>query len=126
MKSILLLTVSVGLALPWAVPELRAAGPERPPEKVVPAPAKEEKEEEAAPDNPADAYFQGWLLSRDAEKLREKGKAKEAQATLLKALMIFRAVQQQWPDWKKEMVRGRLLETERILRAGGWKEEATI
>ena len=117
MKTIVFLLFYSGLA---CLGVLRAE-PEKPK-----APAKEKEDGQPTKEDPADAYFQGWLLSRDAEKLRGKGKNEEAKAKLLQALKYFRVVHQQWPEWKKEMVRGRLLETERVLQSLGWKEGATI
>ena len=84
-------------------------------------PAKEEKK-----DDPKDAYFQGWLLQREAEKLREKGENKEAEEKMVGALRLFRGIQQQWPEWKKEMVKGRLSQTEETLKSWGWKEGETV
>ncbi|WP_035610163.1 hypothetical protein [Haloferula sp. BvORR071] len=101
--------------VPVVAPVLRA-------DEVKPQePGKEKKKED-----PSDAYFQGWLLSREAEKLREAGKNQEAEAKLVRALMIFRGLRHQWPEWKKKMVKGRLLQTEETLKAWGWKEGKMI
>ncbi|WP_367870567.1 hypothetical protein [Luteolibacter sp. Populi] len=81
--------------------------------------------EKKAPD-PADTYFQAWSLSRDAEKLRKEGVADEAQEKMVRALKLFRTVQKQWPEWRKEMVKGRLVQTEEILKEWGWKEDEVI
>ncbi len=57
--------------------------------------------------DPSDVYFQGWLLSRDAEKLRADKKFTEAYEKLRRAQQLFDSVATYYPLWKPEMVKGR-------------------
>lgn len=61
--------------------------------------------------DPSDVYFQGWLLSRDAEKLLEENKATEALEKLQKAQQLFDTISKSYPHWKPEMVAGRQQKT---------------
>ncbi|MGE9270259.1 MAG: hypothetical protein ACQKBU_05595, partial [Verrucomicrobiales bacterium] len=61
--------------------------------------------------DPSDVYFQGWLLSKDAEKLREEGKHAEALEKLRRAQQLFDTVARAFPEWKKDMVSGRRRKT---------------
>lgn len=57
--------------------------------------------------DPSDVYFQGWLLSRDAESLEAEGKHVEALEKLQRAQTLFDSVAAYHPDWKPSMVKGR-------------------
>lgn len=57
--------------------------------------------------DPSEVYFQGWLLSQDAEKLAAEGKHTEALEKLQRALQLFDTVSRSFPEWKKDMVSGR-------------------
>lgn len=86
-------------------------------------PAMEEKKQ--ADDGPADLFLQGWLLSRDAEKLSKEGDQEAAKLKMARALKNFEGVQLYWPGWRKEMVANRLAITRETLKAwGGTAEEA--
>jgi hypothetical protein len=65
--------------------------------------------------DPSDLYFQGWLLSRDAEKLADGKKPEEALDKLDRARRIFDRVARDFPDWKPEMVKGRRAQTAETL-----------
>ena len=62
--------------------------------------------------DPSDVYFQGWLLSRDAEKLQAENKHAEALEKLLRARQLFDSVSSYYPLWKPEMVKGRRSKTQ--------------
>ncbi len=66
-----------------------------------------------APPNfdPSDVYFQGWLLSRDADKLKAEKKYVEAYEKILRAQKLFDSVSKFFPLWKPEMVKGRVGQT---------------
>jgi hypothetical protein len=72
---------------------------------------------EPTPGDPSDVYFQGWLLSRDAEKLREKGKLAESREKLERAIKLFEQVAKEHPDWKPDMVQSRLKKAKNELSA---------
>ncbi|MCW1912284.1 von Willebrand factor type A domain-containing protein [Luteolibacter sp. GHJ8] len=72
------------------------------------------KKTEKASD-PADLYFQGWLQSKDSEKLKSEGRDSEARAKLADARRNFQRVQEEHPDWKKQMVGGRVVQTDEQL-----------
>ena len=67
-----------------------------------------------APSNfdPSDVYFQGWLLSRDAEKLQGEKKYAEALEKILRARQLFDNVSSYYPLWKPDMVKGRRSKTQ--------------
>ena len=67
-----------------------------------------------APSNfdPSDVYFQGWLLSRDAEKLQGEKKYAEALEKVLRARQLFDNVSSYYPLWKPDMVKGRRAKTQ--------------
>lgn len=67
-----------------------------------PAPA-----EEARPD-PADVYFQGFKATRAAEKLEQAGDFIDAAEKFDEARKCFESIQRDHPDWKKDMVAGRM------------------
>lgn len=66
-----------------------------------------------APKNfdPSDVYFQGWLLSRDAEKLAAEERFTEAYEKLERAQKLFNSVAEFFPLWKPDMVKGRQAQT---------------
>ncbi|BCX46430.1 tetratricopeptide repeat-containing protein [Haloferula helveola] len=61
--------------------------------------------------DPSDVYFQGWLLSRDAEKLADQEKYSEALEKLRRAQQLFDTISKTFPMWKREMVQGRRTKT---------------
>ncbi|MBK1828257.1 tetratricopeptide repeat protein [Haloferula rosea] len=86
----------------WAVGGVVSA-----PAQLAPRPAAQ-----PAPNfDPSDVYFQGWLLSKDADKLAEKGKATEALEKYRRAQQLFDTIARSFPEWKKEMVEGRRTKT---------------
>ncbi|MBX3741710.1 MAG: hypothetical protein KF712_12010 [Akkermansiaceae bacterium] len=64
-------------------------------------------EEEAQPD-PTDVYFQGFNATRAAEKLEQAGDFIGAAEKLDEARKCFESIQRDHPDWKKDMVAGRM------------------
>jgi hypothetical protein len=80
------------------------------------APGTSAKEEPAEFD-PSDVYFQGWQLSRDADKLQAEKKHAQALEKLLLARQLFEAIAEQWPDWKPALVKSRLATTKEKLSA---------
>jgi Flp pilus assembly protein TadD len=67
--------------------------------------------------DPSDVYFQGWLATRDAEKLEADGDFIGAQEKLERAAKLFDTIRMYYPDWKKDMVSGRHQKTtESVLR----------
>ena len=89
--------LSVGL---WTVP---ARGQE--PGPLTPT------EDAPAHFDPSDVYFQGWLLSRDAEKLKAEKRYAEALEKFRRSQQLFDSVQKYFPLWKPEMVKGRQAQT---------------
>jgi len=78
----------------------------------VPAQAPARPATQAAPNfDPSDVYFQGWLLSKDADKLAEQGKATEALEKYRRASQLFDTISRSFPKWKPEMVAGRRKKT---------------
>lgn len=69
--------------------------------------------------DPSDVYFQGWLLSRDAEKLQADGKFVEALEKFTRARQLFESVATYFPLWKPEMVQGRRQKTQELIAAVG-------
>lgn len=65
--------------------------------------------------DPADVYFQGWLLSRDAEKLQAEKKYSEALEKLQRSRELFDNVATYFPMWKREMVGGRRAQTQETI-----------
>lgn len=96
--------------------------PATPPAVSAPAvtPAEPEalaKKSESAsqPSDPADLYYQGWIQSRDAERMKSEGREAEAAAKLADARQNFRRVQEEHPEWKQQMVGGRVAQTDEQL-----------
>ncbi len=69
--------------------------------------------------DPSDVYFQGWLLSRDAEKLQAEKKYEEALEKLTRARQLFDSIATYFPLWKPEMVKGRRDQTREAITAIG-------
>ena len=65
--------------------------------------------------DPADVYFQGWLLSRDAEKLQAEKRYAESLEKLQRARELFDSVATYFPMWKREMVGGRRAQTQETI-----------
>jgi hypothetical protein len=65
--------------------------------------------------DPADVYFQGWLLSRDAEKLQAEKKYSEALEKLQRSRELFDSVATYFPMWRREMVGGRRAQTQETI-----------
>ncbi|MCU0796437.1 MAG: tetratricopeptide repeat protein [Akkermansiaceae bacterium] len=61
--------------------------------------------------DPADVYFQAWLLCNDAEKLEKQGKPAEALAKLRRANQMFDTIAANFPEWKKDMLETRRRKT---------------
>ena len=58
--------------------------------------------------DPSDVYFQGWFFTREAETLMKAGRHAEALEKLRSAQKFFQTVNKFHPEWRKEMVTGRL------------------
>ena len=85
----------------------------------VPSPKEEEKIPVLEGD-PSDHYFRAWLMYRDADKLqKDNALSPEAKETYESALLTFRGVKAAWPEWKKDMVNGRIAKVEERLKAFG-------
>lgn len=61
--------------------------------------------------DPSDVYFQGWLLSQDSEALVKEEQFLEALEKLRRAKQLFETVERTFPEWKSDMVAGRLSKT---------------
>ena len=59
----------------------------------------------------SDVYFQGWLLTKDAEKLHAEGRHLESIEKLRRARELFDTIRNTFPDWRPEMVQSRLQKT---------------
>lgn len=74
--------------------------------------------------DPSDVYFQGYLSARAAEELEADGKFVEAADKLRRARESFAAVARYYPDWKPDMVKGRMaINTESETRVHPQAEE---
>jgi tetratricopeptide (TPR) repeat protein len=58
--------------------------------------------------DPSDVFFQGWMFTREAETLMNAGRHAEALEKLRSAQKFFQTVNKFHPEWKKDMVTGRL------------------
>ena len=58
--------------------------------------------------DPAEVAFQGWFFTREAETLMKAGRHAEALEKLRSAQKFFQTVNKFHPEWRKEMVTGRL------------------
>jgi Flp pilus assembly protein TadD len=84
---------------------------------IVGGPVTTAREEPRAPAafDPSDVYFQGWLLSKDAEKLREEEKYAEALEKLRRARELFDTIARTFPEWRKDMVERRRTKTHDLI-----------
>ncbi|MEM1085639.1 MAG: tetratricopeptide repeat protein [Verrucomicrobiota bacterium] len=98
------------LTRPAAVLTAAAIGVFASPMLLAQTPAPQEPKPAAAFD-PSDVYFQAWLLSKDAEKLEAEGKHLEALNKLRRARQMFGEIGANFPDWKPEMLQGRIDKT---------------
>lgn len=57
--------------------------------------------------DPSDVYFQGYLATRDAEKLEADGDLVGADEKYVRAKKMFDSIRMYYPDWKPDMVKGR-------------------
>lgn len=62
----------------------------------------------AANFDPSDVYFQGYLATKAAEKQETDGDFVGAADNLKKARELFAAVDRYYPNWKPEVVKGRI------------------
>ena len=67
--------------------------------------------------DPSDVYFQGYLSVRDAEKFEQTSDFVEADDKLQRARKMFSSIQTYFPDWKADMVKGRMEKTEEAIAA---------
>lgn len=73
--------------------------------------------------DPSDVFFQGYLSVRDAEKSELAGDFVAADDKLKSARKMFQSIQTYYPDWKAEMVNGRMSKTEETLNRVGPKAD---
>ncbi len=77
--------------------------------------------------DPSDVYFQGYLSARAAEQLEADGEFIEAADKLRKARESFAAVARFYPDWKPDMVKGRIaINSEAEIRVHPLAEEQRL
>jgi chromosome segregation ATPase len=74
--------------------------------------------------DPSDVWFQAWMSSRDADKLAAAGKFSEALDKYEHSRQMFENVAKIYPEWKKDMVGGRLAATRETIDALKPKAEA--
>lgn len=74
--------------------------------------------------DPSDVWFQAWMSSRDADKLAAAGKFSEALGKYEHSRQMFENVAKLYPDWKKDMVGGRLAATREAIESIKPKAEA--
>jgi len=65
--------------------------------------------------DPSDVYFQGYLSIRDAEKLEQANDFVGADDKLQRARKMLQSIQTYYPDWKAEMVKGRMEKTDETI-----------
>ena len=90
----LITTLMIGMAGLFCLPAAHAQAPLAPPTQPS--------------FDPSDVYFQGWIFTREAETLMKAGRHAEAIVKLRSAQKFFQTVNQFHPEWKKDMVTGRL------------------
>lgn len=103
----------------------------------LPAPAQAPLERPAVPPapaqfDPAEVYFQAWLLTEDARKLSADGKHEEAYEKLQRAQQLFDRIKSTFPDWRQEMLDNRRDKTKEqiagvipeVVKARGKRESA--
>lgn len=65
--------------------------------------------------DPADVFLQGWMLSRDADRLQADKKYSEALDKLERARELFNNVATYYPMWKRDMVGNRRAMTQETI-----------
>jgi hypothetical protein len=65
--------------------------------------------------DPSEVYFQGYLSVRDAEKLEQANDFVGADDRLQRARKMLQSIQTYYPDWKADMVKGRMEKTEETI-----------
>lgn len=65
--------------------------------------------------DPSDVYFQGYLSIRDAEKLEQANDFVGADDKLQRARKMLQSIQTYYPDWKADMVKGRMEKTDETI-----------
>jgi predicted Zn-dependent protease len=83
---------------------------------VLPVSAQAPPPAPSAQFDPSDVYFQGYLSTRSAEQLESSENFIAALEKLQKARQLFDAVHQYYPEWKPEMVGGRIEKTTETLK----------
>jgi chromosome segregation ATPase len=83
---------------------------------VLPVSAQAPPPAPSAQFDPSDVYFQGYLSTRAAEQLESSENFIAALEKLQKARQLFDAVHQYYPEWKPEMVGGRIEKTTETLK----------
>jgi tetratricopeptide (TPR) repeat protein len=76
--------------------------------------------------DPSDVYFQGYLATRSAEQLETAGDFIGAVEKLQKASQLFETVRKYYPEWKAEMVGGRIGKTTETLARVGPQADAQL
>jgi tetratricopeptide (TPR) repeat protein len=76
--------------------------------------------------DPSDVYFQGYLATRAAEQLESANDFSGALEKLKKANQLFDAVRKYYPDWKPDMVGGRVAKTTEALDRVGPQANAQL
>jgi len=76
--------------------------------------------------DPSDVYFQGYLATRSAEQLETAGDFIGAMEKLQKASQLFETVRKYYPEWKAEMVGGRIGKTTETLARVGPQADAQL
>lgn len=71
--------------------------------------------QQAATFDPSDVYFQGYLSIRDAEKLEQTNDFVGADERLQRARKMLQSIQTYYPDWKADMVKGRMEKTDETI-----------
>jgi Flp pilus assembly protein TadD len=77
--------------------------------------SQEKKAPEEPGFDPAEVYYQAWLYTRDAEKLKKENRNNEAMEKLKTAEKFFLSIFKFHPEWKKEMITGRLEITKKYI-----------
>jgi len=65
--------------------------------------------------DPSDVYFQGYLSIRDAEKLEQASDFVGADDRLQRARKMLQSIRTYYPDWKADMVTGRMEKTDETI-----------
>jgi len=67
--------------------------------------------------DPADVFFQAWLVIRDAEKLEKKGDFNEARLKYEQASKYYDTLTRFHKNWKPQMVQRRVISTRESIKA---------